>query len=158
MNILSNKKRKFQDAFENKNKDNINIKKFKHVEENESNEICKIKNSQNTLIIQELNIPDKDIFIDLQKFSSNICRCPQCQDLYIENKVEFLCDTNLVEEWENRQLMEDNLAKEAENCQEELPRVIEDEMQTFFNFPEVKKLSIEKVKLNFIFRKFMFNY
>jgi hypothetical protein len=143
----NNKVRKFSEAFPN---DNIiypnQDKKFK--EENHS--LCTLSEfppvslkPNNEIITKEF----KDTYCDITEFLNSLCKCEKCKEIYSKNNLEFLLKEDFIRDWQNRELIQDVLDREAE---EKTPENIDfisklGSEDTLFNYPEIKNLPMEKV-------------
>lgn len=79
-----------------------------------------------------------------------LCKCEKCLKLYNEKYVGFIATKEeLIDDWNNRELLEDKLDEQANLDNEENKEIINKIDNFDFNLlPEVRNLPIEKVIKN----------
>lgn len=88
-----------------------------------------------------------DILVDITRFFNLLCKCEKCQKLYCDKNISFLSSKEeFIDDWDNRQLLEDKLDEQA-NLDNEENREIMSKIDNFnVNLlPEVREMPIEKV-------------
>lgn len=167
-NAISPGKRKFDEAFKdesNENNFNSSHKKLGHedkvektdkvlnlkeiisnTEQEENHQFCKLKAYKQ---MQENNNSDKaekDVFVDVQKLSSMLCRCDTCLEIYKESKVSNIHTPEFYNDWNNRELIEDVLSQQAEEDNPDNQDIISSvDNINLFNYAHIKNLPVEKV-------------
>ena len=93
-----------------------------------------------------------DILIDINKFNQILCKCQKCLELYYEKGIKFIgSKETLVDDWENRQILEDKLNEEASQDNEENRQIIDKiDNCDFHMIPEIREMPIEKVIIKYL--------
>jgi hypothetical protein len=85
--------------------------------------------------------------IDFNRFFKILCKCEKCSQLYSDRNISFISKKEeFIDDWNNRELLEDKLDKQA-NLDNEENRDIISKIDNFdINMlPEVRVMPIEKV-------------
>ena len=88
-----------------------------------------------------------DILVDINSFFKTLCKCAKCLQLYSERNISFISSKEeLIDDWNNRELLEDKLDEQA-NLDNEENREIISKLDNFDvnSLQEVKEMPIEKV-------------
>jgi hypothetical protein len=101
-----------------------------------------------------------DILVDMNRFFETLCKCEKCSELYSDKNISFISSKEqFIDDWNNRELLEDKLDEQA-NLDNEENREIISKIDNFdINMlPEVREMPIEKVNFHvllFVENKFV---
>jgi len=113
-------------------------------------EFIKIDEKKKNNIIRDFIFENnKDIVVDLERFYNIICKCDSCLNLYREKNISFISSKrDFLDDWNNRELLEDKLNKQVNEDNEENREILGNIDNIEMNMlPEIREMPIEKVSL-----------